>query len=96
MSATQDFLLGMIAMGCAIASLYFLRFWRTTGDRLFLIFGVAFFVMGCIRVALGCANELGLKADEHSVYLYVLRLVAFLLIVVAIIDKNRPRSTTPQ
>lgn len=88
MSGMQDFILGMTAMGCAVGALYFLRFWRTTGDRLFLIFAVSFSLMGCIRVGLGCATELGLKPDEHSVYLYSLRLVAYLLIVAAIVDKN--------
>lgn len=91
MSVMQDFLRGMIAMGCAVAALYFLRFWRSTGDRLFLIFALAFFLMACIRVGLGCAPELGLKADEHSIYLYGLRFVAYVLILAAIIDKNRPR-----
>lgn len=90
MSGMQDFILGMTALGCAVAALYFLRFWRASRDRLFLIFALAFFLMGCIRVGLGCATELGLKADEHSVYLYSLRLVAYLLILVAIVDKNRP------
>lgn len=88
MSGMQDFILGMSAMACAVAALYFVRFWRVTGDRLFLVFAVSFFLMGVIRVGLGCAAELGLKADEHSVYLYSLRLVAYLLILAAIVDKN--------
>ncbi|HEX7446971.1 MAG TPA: DUF5985 family protein [Pirellulales bacterium] len=96
MSATQDFILGMTAMGCAVVALFFVRFWRSTGDRLFLIFSVAFFLMGCIRVALGCATEFGIKPDEHSAYLYGLRLLAFMLIVAAIVDKNVWHRPTPQ
>lgn len=77
-------------MGCAVAALQFLRYWRTTDDRLFLIFSLAFFLMGCIRLTLGCAAEFGLNLNEHSGYLYGLRCVAYLLILAAIVDKNRP------
>lgn len=80
----QLFLLGMISMGFAIAALFFLRYWRTSRDRLFLYFAIAF--------ALEAANRAiyaldGAHSEEVTLY-FSLRLVAFLLILWAIVDKN--------
>ena len=81
----QDFLLGATAMACWIIMLFFLRFWRKTGDRLFGMFAVAFLLLGFTRFGLVMANE----QSEVPTYLYWVRLAAYLMIVVAIIDKNR-------
>jgi alpha-D-ribose 1-methylphosphonate 5-triphosphate synthase subunit PhnI len=86
------FVQGMSAMACLVIVLFFLRFWRGTGDRLFLIFAVAFSMMCVTRVvsaALGAAHV-------HSGYVYTLRFLAYLLIIAAIIDKNRPPSQHKQ
>ena len=78
-------------MGSAIAGLFFLRFWIKTHDRLFLLFAIAFWLMSL--------NWLGVALfgrDEANVaLLYIIRLVAFLLILIGIIDKNRSRSRVP-
>jgi hypothetical protein len=76
---------GALGMGYAIVALFFLRFWRDTGDRLFLWFSVAFAILLGQRMALSLTHEW----LENTVWLYGLRLAAFLLILVAIIDKNR-------
>ncbi|HWB43441.1 MAG TPA: DUF5985 family protein [Gemmatimonadales bacterium] len=76
---------GAIAMGYAVAGLFFLRFWRETRDRLFLIFCGAFWVLGVQRLALVMSRDL---AEDHT-GLYLVRLFAFLLILWAIVDKNR-------
>lgn len=81
------FMMGAIAMASAVAGLFFLRFWRDTGDRLFAIFAVAFWLLGLTRVALAFAQN---PHTEHQ-YLYWVRLAAFMLILVAIVDKNRAR-----
>lgn len=81
------FIMGAIAMASFVAGLFFLRFWRDTGDRLFLIFSVAFVLLGLTRLALALTHS----ENEGRTYVYWVRLVAFLLIIVAIIDKNRPR-----
>lgn len=81
------FVYGATAMACAVAALFFLRFWRDTQDRLFLLFATAFVVFAVNRVALATLT----LAAEDVPYLYALRLVAFALIVVAIVDKNRSR-----
>jgi hypothetical protein len=80
---------GAIAMGYAVAGLFFLRFWRETRDRLFLIFTGAFWVLGLQRVALVFSGDM---VEDHT-GLYLVRLFAFLLILGAIVDKNR---STPQ
>jgi len=67
-----------------VASLFFLRFWRKTSDRFFLAFAVAFLLLA-LNQAL--AQWIG-AADERAGYTYLLRVVAFVLILAAIIDKN--------
>jgi Family of unknown function (DUF5985) len=82
---------GAIAMGYAVAGLFFLRFWRETRDRLFLIFSGAFWVLGIQRLALVMSRDL---VEDHT-GLYLVRLLAFLLILWAIVDKNRSSSSGP-
>jgi hypothetical protein len=82
---------GAIAMGYAIAGLFFLRFWRETGDRLFVTFTVAFWLLGAQRLAL----VINAQTDENHTALYLVRLFAFLLIFAAILDKNRMGSRRP-
>ncbi len=72
------------ATGLAIA-LFFIRFWNRTHDRLFLLFAIAFGLLACNRLALTLIP----LADETRTHLYWVRLIAYVLIIVAIIDKNR-------
>jgi hypothetical protein len=76
---------GLLAAGYLVAALFFMRFWRESGDRLFAMFAAAFVLLTVQRVLL--ALQVSLMEDE--VWSYVIRLVAFLLILFAIIDKNR-------
>jgi Family of unknown function (DUF5985) len=80
-----DLIPGAIVMGYAVAGLFFLRFWRQTRDRLFLIFAIAFWLLGAQRLALVLTAQL---IESHT-WLYLVRLFAFLLILLAIVDKNR-------
>ena len=77
--------MGAIATASWIAGLFFLRFWTETRDRLFFIFALAFWLLGMTRLALVIV-----RVEEHN-YVYWVRLAAFLLILFAVIDKNRPR-----
>ena len=79
-------LLGAIAMGTLVAGLFFLRSWKKTGDRLFLFFAISFFVEGLNRWALGMMPN----PDEAQSSFYVVRFLSFVVILVGIIDKNRP------
>jgi hypothetical protein len=81
---------GAIAMGYLVVGLFFLRFWRETRDRLFLIFAIAFSILGGQRVALLFTRHLA----ESATGLYLVRLFAFLLILAAIVDKNRGPGAT--
>jgi zinc transporter ZupT len=79
-----DFLAGAVTLGYAVASVFFLRFWRKTADRLFLAFAAAFVLLALNQV-LAAVLEFG---DERTPYVYSLRVLGFLLILWAIIDKN--------
>ena len=83
----EQILLGANAMASLVAGLFFLRFWRDTRDRFFLFFATAFAVEGVNRVALGLSNV----SEETAPYFYLVRLFAFLLILAAIVDKNRKK-----
>jgi hypothetical protein len=83
----EPFILGATAMAFAVVGLFFLRYWRDTGDRLFALFAVAFWLMCCGRIGFALTREM---TDTHT-YLYFLRFIAFSLIALAIIDKNRAR-----
>lgn len=78
-------LMGAVAMASFVATLFFLRFWRRTGDSLFLLFAVAFGVDAIMRFILGS----GSVAAEFEPLFYIGRIVTFGLIVVAIVNKNR-------
>lgn len=81
------FLLGAIAMGCAVAALYFFRFWRASHDRFFLWFGLSFLVEALNRAHFALS---GARHEEAQLY-YLIRLGTYGLILWAIIEKNLPR-----
>jgi hypothetical protein len=84
-----EFLSGAVTLGFVVAAVFFLRFWRMTRDRLFLAFAIAFFLLA-LNQAL--AQWLG-AADERVGYTYLLRVIGFVLILAAIVDKNVSRRT---
>jgi hypothetical protein len=81
----NSFLAGAICMGCLVAALFFIRFWRSTRDRLFLFFAAAFLVLMTERVI----RELMEIKTEWGPAVYSLRLGAFILLLLGIVDKNR-------
>lgn len=89
--ATNRFLLGATVLACAVTGLYFLRFWRKTRDRLFVIFAIAFWTLGVNWLALSFTHP----EAEYRPALYLIRLLAFLLILFGIYDKNRAARTRP-
>lgn len=80
-----DFLSGAVAFGFALSALFFLRFWTRTRDSLFLAFAIAFAMLGSVQAILALADY----TTEERGSIYLIRLVAFLLIIVAITRKNR-------
>lgn len=82
-----EFLAGAVTLGFVVAAVFFVRFWRRTADRLFLLFAIAFALLALNQ---GLAQWLG-AADERVGYTYLLRVLGFVLILAGIVDKNLAR-----
>jgi len=80
-----DFLSGAVAFGFFTCGLFFLRFWKRTRDQLFLAFALAFALLGTGQSILALGN---IPTEERG-SIYLLRLFAFALILIAILRKNR-------
>jgi len=81
-----SFLAGATVMGFWLAGLFFLRFWKRTHDGLFLAFTLAFWLLGMSQALLSFSD---VPVEERSP-LYLLRLAAFVLILIAVWRKNAP------
>jgi hypothetical protein len=82
---SADLINGGTTVAALVVALFFLRYWRQTDDRLFLMFSAGFFTFAVSRLILALLPE----DDEGRVFIYTLRLLAFALILAAIVDKNR-------
>lgn len=82
---TAVFLAGVLAMAYFVAGLFFLRFWRRSGDRLFGFFAAAFALLAVQRTLLPFVGT------DTTLYLvlYAVRAAAFLGLAAGILDKNR-------
>lgn len=80
----NSMLMGLIIAGNLVAGLFFFRFWRNSRDRFFLFFALSFWMEAVNRTALGL-----LESSELEPMFYLLRVVAYGLIVAAILQKNR-------
>ena len=81
------FLLGFIAACSLLAGLYFLRFYRSTRDPLFLAFLVFFVVQGC-------SSAFTLELSQPNIgtpMIFLVRLLSVLLVLAAILWKNVAR-----
>jgi hypothetical protein len=83
----NQMLLGAIALASIVAGQFFFSFWRRTRDRFFLLFALSFWAEGLSRVYTGLMETL----LEDNPGTYLIRLLAYSLIILAIVDKNRPR-----
>ena len=90
MISLYQFLNGMSAMGAMASGLFFFKFWQKSADRLFLIFGVSFWIMTLERCLLAFHLPYAAEAEETAP-IYLMRLCAFVMILVGIWDKNRRR-----
>lgn len=80
----QIFLHGAITMACFVVGLKFVKYWRLARDRFFIFFAAAFWIF-----AVGWGLRAFVQSGEHDYLVYVPRLLAFLLILAGIFDKNR-------
>ena len=74
---------GAAAALSLVVAMFFARMWRRTADRFYLFFAIAFTILAvhwCVLAG---------HAGEHTLYPYLTRLVSFLMIITAIVDKNR-------
>jgi hypothetical protein len=81
----EQFLSGGIALVTAFSGLFFLRFWRRTRDRFFLYFALSLWIEAAHRATLGLYPEI----TDTNPFSYMLRIVAYGLIILAILHKNR-------
>jgi hypothetical protein len=79
----KHFIAGMLMMGYVAAAFFFLRFWQRTRDPLFGAFAFAFILLALQRVLLAAHGGL-----EAPVWLHLIRLAAFVVILLAIAGKN--------
>jgi uncharacterized membrane protein HdeD (DUF308 family) len=84
----EGFLLGVIATASFTAGLFFLRFWKKTRDRLFFAFATFFFIEAMNRIVSLCFE----RPNEGSPWIYVIRLLALVILLAAILEKNYRRS----
>jgi hypothetical protein len=82
---SAEFVSGATAVAAVVIALFFIRYWRQTRDPLFVMFAGGFATLGVSRVILAFFDE----DDEGRVFVYGLRLIAFTLVLLAIIHKNR-------
>ncbi|HJT19675.1 MAG TPA: DUF5985 family protein [Nitrospira sp.] len=85
MQTYVNILLGALLMGDLIAGLFFLRYWKITGDRFFLFFATSFFTEAVSR-AIADQNIPPFGMESLG---YLVRFLQYLLIVLAVVDKNR-------
>ena len=83
-----DFLSGAVTLGFLLCGLHFLGFWKRTRDSLFLAFACAFWLLGLNQALLALGD---IPVEERS-WVFLLRLAAFVLIIVAVVAKNRKGS----
>ena len=79
-----EMLSGALLFSYFIAGIHFFHFWKRIGDRLFLHFAVAFWLFASNQLA----TSIPIVADETAGYEYLLRVVGFIIILAAIVDKN--------
>jgi hypothetical protein len=79
------FVSGLITMGFFVSGLFFIRFWIRTRDLLFAAFAAAFWLLATNQALLALSD---LPVEERS-WMYLLRLAAFIIIILAVALKNR-------
>lgn len=80
-----DVISGILFALDTVVGLFFLKFWAQSRDRLFAMFAAAFWILGIQRLVLAATRSV----FEDQAIFYSLRLLAFVIIIVAIVDKNR-------
>jgi hypothetical protein len=87
MGTLNEVIRGALILASATVALFLLRFFRDTRDRFFAFFAGSFAILSIHWAILTFTSP----RAEHRPLFFLLRLVAFVFLIVAILDKNRPR-----
>ena len=87
------FFAGVGSATFGLAGVFFLKFWRVSQDRFFLFLCLSCFLLSLERLVamllfVSLPPEIALSGLTRS-WIYLLRLVAFTMILVSIVEKNR-------
>lgn len=82
-----------VGMGLAVG-LFFCRFWQKTRERLFALLALVFLLLSIERCVLAFVPA----GHESRHFIFIVRLLAFALLIIGIVDKNRqsPRRCPPR
>jgi hypothetical protein len=84
-----EFLSGALVLAYVVAGAHFLRFWRRTSDRLFWHFAIAFWLFALNQLVTSVPSI----AVQTGGYEYLLRVLGFIVIAAAIVEKNLTKSS---
>ena len=90
MTPLTHVLLGAVIMGDMIAALFFVRYWKLTGDRFFLFFAGSFVAIAVSRMVV----DEYIPPIGYEPIGYVIRILSYLFIIAGIVYKNRGRHTS--
>jgi Family of unknown function (DUF5985) len=89
----RTYIWGVLTMACVVVAIFFFHYWRSSRERLFAYFSVAFATMAVdwlVHALVVPADPVRAEAYlMHQPEIYLVRLAAFVVILIAIIDKNR-------
>lgn len=80
-----EFLDGVAFAGFLAVAVWFVRAWLGSRDRLLLAFAIAFGIFAVNRLLLAATE----RADETQTVIYVLRAAGFVVIIAAVLERNR-------
>lgn len=90
-----DFISGIAAAAFAGSGLFFLKFWKSSGDPFYFKFCFACWLIALERIVLlslrDAQSSIRSPVIEAHSWVYIIRLLAFVLILLAILDKNRKK-----
>jgi hypothetical protein len=86
-NSMNAFLMGGVAIAHLAVGMFFLRYWLSSRDRFFLFLMVSFVIEAGNRTHMAYAHAWSEATPLH----YLVRVLSYGLILLAIWDKNRPR-----
>jgi Family of unknown function (DUF5985) len=92
MISMATFFSGFTMATFSACALFFFKFWRASRDRFFFFFGLTCFLLSLERFASLLYSPLTASGDqltESGIYVYMIRLAAFVMLLVGIWEKNR-------